>query len=56
MKKLNLKRPMFHKTSHPGVLYITSNRTGKEERLYYIRYRDADGNEHFEKAGPLARK
>ena len=35
-------------------MYLISNRSGKEERVYYIRYRDVHGKPHFEKAGKTA--
>ena len=50
----DIKRAVFHKTSHPGVVYLTSNRTGKEQKVFYIRYRDVNGKAHFEKAGKFA--
>ena len=41
-----------HKTMYPGVTYVegTDPRTGKPERIYYIRYR-RDGKQIEEKAG-----
>lgn len=52
--KLDLPKAEFHKTSIRGVKYLMTTRSGKEERVYYIRYRDATGKQRFEPAGKTA--
>lgn len=53
-KKLDLGRAVFHATAYPGVLYLeraTGTPDGKRAKIFYIRYRDPEGRQHFERAG-----
>jgi integrase len=53
-KKLDLGRAVFHGTDYIGVTFIESTaRTpdGKKTKTFYIRYRDPEGRQRFEKAG-----
>lgn len=53
LKKIRSRSPLS-KTRYPGVFYVESashSRDAKPEKVFYIRYYDPSGKQHFEKAG-----